>query len=415
MTMRFLFPSVVLVALAAPAGRADDAPPANEPAARPLIFQYVSPYDDDGVKRSSVAVLAPEQMTVDQGQNPLFDGITLILPWSKLEPSEGQVDFSVLDQVLDYWGPKGKKILLNIAPVTFPTQLGKSWGGGLDNGVPKWVMDQCENHVVTTRLLVAPKEKSGPFAMPCPWDPNFEKAYDDFIALMGQKYDGDARIAAVRIGTGMEGEEQYLIPDIGFTNRKWYQYVIGAVNAHVQAFTKTPLELDLSWAGYAEIGSQRANLGKFNVDGADKADVDQLIDLLKKNHITVGNNGWRGSDIPSTDVTSIQALMQKYHDDGYPTALEVGGAFHNSRMWDTGMLLRHAQQLAPVRLNFMGDTAAIVNYAEGIDHPNDKISLDGFVHGVQNQGADPKELAGKIRDLIISLRQIDTSAPPPSP
>ena len=412
----FARPLVVLTALllATPlAGRADDAPPANEPAARPLIFQYVSPYDDNGVKRGSVAVLSPEQMTVDEGMNPLFDGITLILPWSKLEPTEGQLDESILDNAIAYWGAKGKKIVLNVAPVTFPTEFGSTWGTQLDNGVPKWVMDRCENHVVTTRLLVSPKEKQGPFAMPCPWDPQFEKAYADFVALLGKKYDGNPVLAAVRIGTGMEGEEQYLIEDIGFTNQKWYQYVIGAVKSHVAAFTKTPLELDLSWAGYADIGSQKGHLAKFNVGGADKEDVAALMALLKENHIAAGNNGWRGSQGADPKDTSIMSLLENYRADGNQTTLEVGGAFHNPRMWDTAELLRKAQLISPSRINFMGDTASVVNYAEGVTNPSDQVSQAGWAH--LQGGADPKALAIKIRDLIVNLRQIDTSKPPPSP
>jgi hypothetical protein len=404
--MRHFLPITALLIAASLAGRAND-----EPAARPLIFQYVTPYDDNGVHRASVAVLSPEQMTVDEGRNDLFDGVTLILPWSKLEPTEGQLDASILDKAIAYWGPLGKKIVLNVAPVTFPTEYGSTWGGQLDNGVPKWVMDRCENHVVKTRLLKA-KEVEGPFAMPCPWDPQFEKAYADFITLLGQKYDGNPVLAAVRIGTGMEGEEQYLIPGIGFTNQKWYQYVIGAVKEHVAAFTKTPLELDLSWAGYADIGSQQGNLANFNVGGADKEDVATLMTLLKQNHIAAGNNGWRGSQGADPKATSIMSLLENYRADGNQTTLEVGGAFHNPRMWDTAELLRKAQLISPVRINFMGDTASVVNYAEGVSNPSDMVSQAGWAH---LQGTDPKQLAIKIRDLILNLRQIDTSKPPPSP
>jgi hypothetical protein len=406
----FLLTVLVSTALAA---RADAAPPSNEPAARPLIFQYVTPYDDHGVKLASVEVLSPEQMTVDAAQNPLFDGITLILPWSKLEPTEGQIDASILDQAIDYWGKKGKKIVLNVAPVTFPTELGSTWGGQMDNGVPKWVMARCEKHVVKTRLLVSPEEKQGPFAMPCPWDPQFKKAYYDFVARLGRKYDGNPVLAAVRIGMGMEGEEQYLIPDIGFTNQKWYRYVTGAVKAYLAAFTRTPLEIDLSWAGYAEIGSQKGRLAKFNIGGADKPDVDALMTLLKQNHLTVGNNGWRGSEGYDPSVTSIMSLLENYRAGGNATSLEVGGAFHNPRMWDTAELLRKARLISPSRINFMGDTASIVNDAKGISNPSDKVSQESWAH--LPGGADPKKLAVKVRNLILNLRQIDTSKPPPSP
>ena len=58
----------------------------------------------------------------------------------------------------------------------------------------------------------------------------------------------------------------------------------------------------------------------------------------------------------------------------------------------------------------MGNTAAIVNYAEGIHDPRDDVALKLFERSVKAQGADPLALAKKVRDLILALHQM--SLPP---
>ena len=339
--MRIVFSLLSLLVICPCSARAAEA-------TRPLIFQYVSPYLDGDVMQSSVMALSPEQMTTASGENSLFDGITLIIPWSKLEPRPGQIDFSVLDQPLDFWGRKGKQVLLNISSVNFPTRLGKTWGGQLDNGTPAWVQQQCETHLIHVRTLLPLKETTAPFLMPVPWDPHFQALYADFISRMGQRYDGDRRLAAVRIGTGMEGEEQFLLPGVGFTNKKWYGYVQATIRAYAAAFKKSPLECDLAWSGVAYLGTKTARLAEFNADGGDPVDVENTINLLKQDHIVFGNNGWRAEDIAAkAKWTAIDSLLHQFHQAAYPVALEVGGPFQNKRMWGTDQLWSIAQSLRP--------------------------------------------------------------------
>jgi hypothetical protein len=101
-------------------------------------------------------------------------------------------------------------------------------------------------------------------------------------------------------------------------------------------------------------------------------------------------------------------------------ALEVGGTAQNLHMRDTKRLLAICQRLTPIRVNFMGNTAAIVNYAEGIQDPRDDVSLELYRKGlvVLGGGDEPLDLARRFRDLIIGIRQIDLgkySSSPASP
>jgi hypothetical protein len=406
--MRSIFFAGLGLLLLSPRGLAETLP--TDSPHRPLIFQYVTPFQDGDTRFSSVMALSPAHMTTAAAENPLFDGITLIIPWSILEPKPGQVDFGVLDAPLDYWGKKGKKVILNVAPITFPTVLGKAWGGKLTGGTPDWVMKESAAMVVpNVRLLYPLSDKFGPALMPSAGNPAFESAYFDLIAQLGKKYNGDPRLAVVRIGTGNEGEEhpqynkglQDVLP--GFTNKKWYAYCTDTVKAYVQAFPGSPLEIDLDWAGVAYLQDK---------DGS-RAEVENLIALLKRDHVALGNNGWRGTPPPNKSAyTAIDQLIRQFHDDGYPVALEVGGPAQSPWMWDTAGLLKFCQRLEPMRVNFMGNTASIINYAEGIDDPRDAVSIALYRKAVLAKGGDPLAIAKKFRDLIVAIREMDV--PPAS-
>jgi hypothetical protein len=401
-----LGPSVFLAVtvVAAPNLPADSS---GEPAHRPLIFQYTSPYMDGDTLMGGVMATSPEQMTVDEGRNPLFDGVTLIIPWSILEPADGQVDFDIIEAPLAYWAQQGKQVVLNVASMAFPTVMSRAWGGKLTGCTPDWVMQQCETHLVRTRILGPSREKAGPFPIPSPWDPHFKAAYFDLIAQLGRKYDGDARLAAVRIGTGMEGEEhplyqkgkQYLLP--GFTNRDWYGYVDATVEAYANAFPHSTLEADLGWITFAVEDEQ----------GDGHAEAEHLFSLMHEHHVTFGCNGWSGAD--DAKLTESFDLMEHYRNQGDPVSLEVAAPAENPISWNTAAMLAVARRLRPARVNFMGDTAAIVDEAEGHPTSRDQLVLDHFPNAVRAKGGDPEQHARNYRDLIMNLRQIDLDNPTP--
>jgi hypothetical protein len=400
--------ATVLLALAAAAPAMAETLPTDSPH-RPLIFQYVTPFREGNTAFSSVMALSPEHMTTAEGENPLIDGIILILPWSIFEPAEGRVDFTDLDAALAYWAKKGKPVVLNIAPMTFPTMVGKAWGGKLITGTPDWVLQQSGAVTVPgVRMLYPTWDEKASWAMPTPWNPRFEQAYDNFIRQLAQKYDGDPRLIAVRIGTGMEGEEHPMFNNTlkdmlpGFTNAKWYSYCMDVLATHVAAFRHTPLEMDLDWAGVAY---------HENKDGSREM-VEKLIAQMKQDHVVFGNNGWRGTPPPNkSGYTAIDQLIRQYHDDGYPVALEVGGIAQDKHMQDTASLLAQAQRLAPVRINFMGNTAAVLNFAEGINDPRDEVSLERYKAAIGTQG-DPLVIAKNFRQLVIDVRKINVPTPP---
>jgi hypothetical protein len=264
-------------------------------------------------------------------------------------------------------------------------------------------MKECETHVVQARVLDYPHADTvGPYPFPTPWDPNFEKAYFDFIAQLGRKYDGDPRLAAVRIGTGVEGEENPIYRQgrehvfVGYTDAKWYGYCRDTVKAHVAAFTKTPLECDLTFAGrvYDEPGG--------------RAEVDKLLDVLKENHVELGYNGFSGKDSMDAPVPgSLDQILKDFRAAGYPVALEAGAAPQNPVMWNTAQMLDVCQRLKPQRVNFMGNVASLVNSAQGINDPRDVVAMRIFRHSVLTQHGDPDDIAKKFRDFILGIRQID--------
>jgi hypothetical protein len=68
------------------------------------------------------------------GTYPLVQNIGILTGWSKLEPREGQFNWSTLDNMINYWVGKGKRIQFRISTDDFPYY-------GSMYGCPSWVYD----------------------------------------------------------------------------------------------------------------------------------------------------------------------------------------------------------------------------------------------------------------------------------
>ncbi len=127
-----------------------------------------------------------------------WPGLTVIylrIPWSYLEPEEGQFNWSVLDTPAQRWVAKGKQIALRIS-------CSESWTRW---ATPEWVAKAgAKGYNFRPGKGV---EADGPFWEPDYDDPVFLAKLDQFLAALARRYDGQGDVAFVDVGSlGVWGE-----------------------------------------------------------------------------------------------------------------------------------------------------------------------------------------------------------------
>lgn len=136
--------------------------------------------------------LAPSD-TVDEF--PGLSAVYLRIPWSYVEPDEGKYCWSVLDTPAQRWIDKGKKIILCIT-------CSESW---LRWATPEWVQKAgAKGHDFESGKGAV---DSGPMWEPDYNDPIFLAKLDVFLAALARRYDGNAEVACIDVGSyGVWGE-----------------------------------------------------------------------------------------------------------------------------------------------------------------------------------------------------------------
>ncbi len=127
-----------------------------------------------------------------------FPGLSCIylrLPWSYLEPAEGQFEWSVVDAPAQRWIDKGLQ-------VAFRFSVSESW---MRYATPKWVEDAgAKGYNFTVGKGV---DANGPFWEPDYADAIFLEKYDHFLEAAAARYDGNPNVAFVDVGSfGVWGE-----------------------------------------------------------------------------------------------------------------------------------------------------------------------------------------------------------------
>jgi hypothetical protein len=126
---------------------------------------------------------------------PGLSTVYLRLPWSFLEPREGEFDWSVMDTPAQRWIAKGRRIAFRISCC-------ESW---MRYATPQWVEAAgARGHNFTVGKGV---DENGPFWEPVYDDPVFLEKLENFLVQFARRYDGNPHVAFVDVGTfGVWGE-----------------------------------------------------------------------------------------------------------------------------------------------------------------------------------------------------------------
>ena len=126
---------------------------------------------------------------------PGLSVIYLRVPWSFLEPKEGEFNWALFDTPAQRWIAKGKKIAMRVS-------CSESWWR---YATPKWVQDAGAKGLDFNF-------GKGPTPGGALWDPDyldpvFLAKLENFLAAMARRYDGNPNVAFIDVGSfGMWGE-----------------------------------------------------------------------------------------------------------------------------------------------------------------------------------------------------------------
>lgn len=158
-----------------------------------------------------------------------FPGLTIVyirVPWSYIEPEEGQFNWTVLDTPMQRWVERDKQIAFRFTCCE----------SSLTYATPKWVYDSGAKGIAFDGIN---SPLPPPQLEPDYNDPVFLEKLGNFLKAIASRYDGDPDVAFIDIGSfGVWGECH-----TWKTSGKSYDFdtVKRHVDLHVKHFKKTQL------------------------------------------------------------------------------------------------------------------------------------------------------------------------------
>ena len=341
----------------------------------PALFFYSPPYRlSDGaimfspisVQKSQVAEAFP---TIRE-----MSGIAIICYWSLICPEPDRYDWSLIDHALQFWGDRGKKVILGIATVGHPMVVDTGTHRVVVGATPGWLLAKTPTYQAQTPLIAPVRPVSPPqraqAMLPIYWSQPFIEAVSQLAARLA-RYDGHPAISTIRIPTGILGEDNPTFDGLksaipGFSNEAWISYCRTITDIHLHAFRRTCLEFDIDRLGWI---SARGS-------AADKRNADEFVSYLTDRDVFLAMNGfdeanverWRHHD-PTGPARSMDYVS---HRRGREFGLE-GAPLLNPRWQDVEALASAFLDSGADRLVLFADVAGVLNRVR--EGPNPKNEL----------------------------------------
>ncbi|MBS1954585.1 MAG: DUF4832 domain-containing protein [Cyanobacteria bacterium SZAS-4] len=287
-----------------------------------------------------LAQLKDDNLLKDILAQPSVNGLSVMVPWSSAEPTEGQYDWKQIDHLLETAAQNKKSVILRVTTC-----------GLTDSDTPKWVYDAGAKSVSYT----GPDGK--PYVMPVFWDSSYLAKWSNFINALGSRYDKNQALHSVGITGGgvsggtlvipnIENKEEHtkvetsLKSEFGMNQRQLVQHWKYVADLFPHAFPSCRLNFDIdpptaNRAGEDSLDEisdyliyrygQRVYLTRQNVADA-KHGFDQYRVLLKFKPDTV--TGYRLA--PAITAESLDKLAKFALDDGI-SFVEVPAQFFTAK------------------------------------------------------------------------------------
>ncbi|MGI8890689.1 MAG: beta-galactosidase [Chthoniobacterales bacterium] len=178
--------------------------------------------------------------------NPNVDGITIRQDWAKLEPSEGNFDFSYLDSAVNASAAAGKQVLLRIG-----TQVGK----------PAWVTTAVKN---AKGKFFNFTQSGVQMSIPVFWDPTYLAKKKAMIAALGKHFTKNSAVTIVCCSFANAVSEDWNVPhtpdyvttwlSLGYTTGKMLDAGEQIIDATMAAFPNQYVNMAISGDGHLNNG-----------------------------------------------------------------------------------------------------------------------------------------------------------------
>lgn len=164
--------------------------------------------------------------------------------WDDLEPTEGNYQWSHIENFVNVQVANGKRAALGLITYNANLESHRSNPNNPPLRTPDWVFAAGAGYVTVRYGVHVPKY----------WDPIYLAKYENFVTALANQYDGDPRIEFIQIGVGRYGEtfpcdkddepyvEQAMIQD-GHTQWTWAYMVNDIVDIYARHFHQTHLLL----------------------------------------------------------------------------------------------------------------------------------------------------------------------------
>ena len=379
-------------------------------AARPELYYYPPPVQlVDGSLIASPLMISVDQITTSFPVVEEMAGVVIALPWSRLCPEELHCDFGLIDQVLSFWGSRGKKVVLGISTAGPPVKTIVEGHPVLVTETPEWVFKTVASYDGPAhsigRIGTGPSDVVT-VKFPEYWDDRFPTLFIRLIRELGYRYDGNPNLSYVRISTGLVGEDAPTPFGVdpakapGYTYAKWLRYSQTITDAYVAAFPHSRLEYDISYLPW----------GYTKGDAADKQATDAFMHGLERSRLLLAFNGlqpdafvWlQRAEIPGFALNRVMHYLREHQQQSLPIGLEAIGPIMVPKMQDVGVLGQIFRGLHPQRLVLFGLDAGSVNYIRHGPNATNQSSIQWMAGRPQSL-----EDLGKLSVQLLEASQWD--------
>lgn len=244
---------------------------------------------------------------------PGLSTIYLRVPWSFLEPEEGQFNWSLFDTPAQRWIAKGKRIAIRVSCC-------ESW---LRHATPKWVQDAGAKGI-DFEFGKGPRP-GGPLWEPDYLDPVFLRKLETFLTVMARRYDGNPDIAFIDVGSfGMWGEGH-----TGFGSRLNEEQTLAVVKSHidlhVRLFPSTLLCISDDVAGASKPGAHLPATDYALSKGVTLRDDSIMVQPPPKS--------WYHAELAQSFWPALPVILEHEHY----------GPSKNRKAWDPELLVRSVE------------------------------------------------------------------------
>ena len=132
---------------------------------------------------------------------PEVNGLSIMLPWRSIEKSEGECDFSAIDQALEVVKKHNKTLIMRV------TTCGLVSTNDAKSDTPDWVFQAGVKSITY-------KDREGKeHQAPIFWDTTYMAKWSNFISGLGEKYDDNKYIHSIGITGGGVLGSTLVVPD----------------------------------------------------------------------------------------------------------------------------------------------------------------------------------------------------------